>query len=200
MKVNTKKKAIEANIQDRRNRVSELLLDGKAYRQIAQLLDIPSLKTVHDDVHAIFAEWREERVKNADKYMLVELDRLLFVLKEAEEQWLLSKDRERTRTTTRRNGKGEQGETTVEVTKLSPDAKYLDVIVKASERLCRMLGVDKVKEIKLSGKIERSEEFKFVLEAGKKIDLPTRRAIMQLLEGQVQPMETARAKEEDIPE
>ena len=106
MKVNTKKKAIEANIQDRRNRVSELLLDGKAYRQIAQLLDIPSLKTIHDDVHAIFAEWREERVKNADKYMLVELDRLLFVLKEAEEQWHLSKDRERTRTTTRRNGKG----------------------------------------------------------------------------------------------
>ena len=59
-----------------------------------------------------------------------------------------------------------------------------------------MLGVDKVKEIKLSGKIERSEEFKFVLEAGKKIDLPTRRAIMQLLEGQ--PIQTTRAKEEDI--
>ena len=144
MKVNTKKKAVTAKILDRRNRVSELLLDGLGYQKIAQELGIPSLHTIHDDVHAIFAEWREERVKNADKYMLVELDRLLFVLKEAEEQWLLSKDRERTRTTTRRNGKGEQGETTVEVTKLSPDAKYLDVIVRASERLCRMLGVDEV--------------------------------------------------------
>ena len=178
-KVNTRKMAITANIKDRRRQVAKLLLDGLTYQEIADKIGVKGKKTIHDDVHAIFAEWRKECMTDIEKSFLVELDRLKFVLTEAQEHWEKSKTAKRVRRTVRTLADGKK-ERTTETMRLVPDKNYLELIVRTSERLCKMLGLDAVQEIKLSGSVKRTEEYKIVLEA-RPASIDDRREVMRLL-------------------
>lgn len=183
--VNTKKMSIHARVLKRRKEVAHLLLDGNTYQEMGDKLGVTK-KLIHDDVHIIFADWRQTCLKDIDKSILVELDRLKYVLAEAQEHWELSKKASRVKRTKRTVPDGDNGEKkfemTVETMKLQPDKNYLELIVKTSERLCKMLGLDEVQEIKLSGKVERSEEYKLIIETRDNLSIEKRRDLMRVLE------------------
>lgn len=68
-------KSRQAEIESRRPRVSQLLLAGKTYREIAEFLGV-GLGTIHRDVKAIRESWREEQRISTDAWVTQELARL----------------------------------------------------------------------------------------------------------------------------
>ena len=83
----------------RQNIVAELYKKGNTYREIREevmkRLDIAkySLRTVHDDVQAILAEWRQMRNLNIEELQQLELQRIDATIKEAWEAWDREPDR-----------------------------------------------------------------------------------------------------------
>lgn len=84
--------------------IAQLYKRGYSYRQIREevmaRLDLQaySLHTVHKDVQALLAEWRETRIENLDHAVQLELERIADVTREAWEAWEKSKqDYERKR-------------------------------------------------------------------------------------------------------
>ena len=68
--------------ETRRSKVCDFILRGHTYREIARDLAC-SLATVHQDVHAVLAEWREERIEKIGDMLAVQhriLDKLQRVL------------------------------------------------------------------------------------------------------------------------
>lgn len=78
--------------------VSKLYKRGFSMRQIRaevmKRLDLSSYstKTVHDDVHSLLDEWREERIDDMDKALQLELERIDDCVRELWEQWEKSKE------------------------------------------------------------------------------------------------------------
>lgn len=77
--------------------IAQLYKRGYTYRQIREevmaRLDLKaySLHTVHKDVNALLAEWRETRIENLDHAVQLELERIDEVTREAWEAWEKSK-------------------------------------------------------------------------------------------------------------
>ena len=91
-----KPKSKDAQIEERRNRIVELLRERKPYSQISKELGV-SVGTICGDCKVIWADWRQMRVTNSDDTAMTELARLAFVIEEALKQWEISKDRKRTK-------------------------------------------------------------------------------------------------------
>ena len=109
---NRKKKTYRDTIRRRQVRtdiIAQYYRRGYTYRdirrEVMQRLDMKtySLQTLHKDVHAMLAEWREERLESVDEQIQLELARIDEMIREAWAQWEKSKD-DYAAQTTRRKG------------------------------------------------------------------------------------------------
>lgn len=152
----------KARIASRRVSVSELLLQGKTYRQIATELKIKSTRTVSDDVEAVIAEWKAEQKHNVDAWVALELSKVGRIEEQSWNAWERSqRDAEtvstETATVTIRAGRGHDS---VEVPALSNketrtrkgqvgDPRFLDAALKCVVKRCDLLGLDRPKKLDL---------------------------------------------------
>lgn len=155
----------------RQNIVAELYKKGNTYREIREevmkRLDMAkySLRTVHDDVQAILAEWRQMRNLNIEELQQLELQRIDATIKEAWEAWEKSKtdyDKKRSRQYGRpagdSGGDGEGGIETVGVEQsreemvMCGDVRYLDIIHKVSMERRKILGLYAPEKREITGK------------------------------------------------
>lgn len=155
----------------RQNIVAELYKRGYTYREIREevmkRLDMPkySLNTVHTDVQAILAEWRQMRNLNIEELQQLELQRIDATIKEAWEAWEKSKtdyDKKRSKQYGRPvgdgGGDGEGGIETVGVEQsreemvMCGDVRYLDIIHKVSMERRKILGLYAPEKREITGK------------------------------------------------
>lgn len=112
-------KAIKQKKIARLNIVSDLYKKGWSIRQIrAEVmarLDLPTLSTgtVKRDIDTLLEEWRDDRVKDTDALLELELARIDETCKELWEQWERSKEESEVKTTKRKgiprqHGDGQQ--------------------------------------------------------------------------------------------
>lgn len=165
----------------RKDIIAPLLVKCWTYRQIKNevmaRLDLPtySLRTVKKDIDEINAERLalrhidEERINEIRE---LELERLDAVIKEAWEQWELSK-KEKVDTITKQKGKAKpsgngNGIDTSKITAESieatkkrfrgkGDAKYLDVILNALNQRRKLLGLESV-NVRMTGNLDQHIE------------------------------------------
>lgn len=144
----------------RQNIVAELYRHGYTYREmrdeVMRRLDLErySLQTVHRDVQAILAEWRQMRNLNIEELQQLELQRIDEMIKEAWAAWEKSKtDYEKKRS--KQYGKPAEsifggGEGGIETTGLEQskeemvmcgDVRYLELINKLSVERRKILGL-----------------------------------------------------------
>lgn len=114
-----------------------------------------SLRTVHMDVKRLLKEWQKARLENTEEKIASELARLDLVIKEAWKMWEKSKKDYNSKTIGSQGiptGRDDEGKVTIETIKsMMWDAehrgggnpKYLDVILKALEQRCKLLGLNK---------------------------------------------------------
>lgn len=101
-------KAIKQKKIARLNIVSDLYKKGWSIRQIRvevmARLDLPTLSTgtVKRDIDTLLAEWRDDRVKDTDALLELELARIDDTCKELWEQWERSKEESEVKTTKRK--------------------------------------------------------------------------------------------------
>lgn len=155
----------------RQNIVSELYKQGYTYREIREevmkRLDMAkySLNTVHADVQAILAEWRQMRNLNIEELQQLELQRIDATIKEAWEAWEKSKtdyDKKRSKQYGRPagdgGGDGEGGIETIGVEQsreemvMCGDVRYLDIIHKVSMERRKILGLYAPEKREITGK------------------------------------------------
>ncbi len=139
-------KAQQKAIKDRQDKVSQMLRDGKVYREMAAELKC-AIGTIKNDVDVIIQEWRETVAATYNEHVIAELIRLLEIDNQAAEQWELSKGRKQTKVKRTPSGADKDGKVvfteTVEVKTLLPEAKYLDVRTNISNQIRKLLGTDK---------------------------------------------------------
>lgn len=156
----------------RRVIVAELYRHGYSYREIREevmnRLGIAkySLKTVHDDIKALLAEWREMRQLDIDELQQLELQRIEETIKEAWAAWEKSKtdyDKKRSKQfgVPASKGEGDNGDNSIETTALeqskeevvqSGDVRYLDIIHKVSVERRKILGLYAPEKREITGK------------------------------------------------
>lgn len=156
----------------RRVIVAELYRHGYSYREIREevmnRLGIAkySLKTVHDDIKALLAEWREMRQLDIDELQQLELQRIEETIKEAWAAWEKSKtdyDKKRSKQfgVPAAKGEGGNGDNSIETTALeqskeevvqSGDVRYLDIIHKVSVERRKILGLYAPVKREITGK------------------------------------------------
>jgi len=157
---------IKARLAARRASISELLLQGRNYRQIAQALKIRSTKTVHDDVQQILAEWQTEHKYNIDQWVALELGKVGRIEDHAWQSYERSlRDAETVSTETSliklRGGRGKHAfEVPAEQTKHSRsvkgqagDPRFLEVALRCVARRCELLGLDAPVKIEHGGEV-----------------------------------------------
>lgn len=147
-------KAQQKAIKDRQDKVSQMLRDGKVYREMAAELKC-AIGTIKNDVDVIIQEWRETVAATYNEHVIAELIRLLEIDNQAAEQWELSKGRQQTKVKRTPSGADKDGKVvfteTVEVKTLLPEAKYLDVRTNISNQIRKLLGTDKPVKISHTG-------------------------------------------------
>lgn len=142
--------------------IAQLYKRGYNYRQMQQevkaRLDLQSysLSTVHKDVQALLAEWRQTRIESLDHAIQLELERIDDIIREAWEAWDKSKqdgDKTRTKQTgiVPKGGNGEDEDSgeikTVKVERTSEeltncgDPRYLEIIHKNLMERRKLLGL-----------------------------------------------------------
>lgn len=155
----------------RQNIVAELYRQGYTYREIRgevmKRLDMAkySLNTVHADVQAILAEWRQMRNLNIEELQQLELQRIDATIKEAWEAWEKSKtdyDKKRSKQYGRPAGDGGgDGEGSIETVGVEQsreemvmcgDVRYLDLIHKVSVERRKILGLYAPEKREITGK------------------------------------------------
>ena len=152
------KAAVDATL--RQNIVAELYRRGYTYREmreeVMRRLDLSkySLDTVHRDVQAILAEWRQMRNLNIDELQQLELNRIDEMMKEAWAAWEKSKtdyDKKRSKQFGKPaenifgGGEGSIETVGVEQSKeemvMCGDVRYLELINKLSVERRKILGL-----------------------------------------------------------
>ena len=109
-------KAIKQKKIARLNIVGDLYKKGWSIRQIrAEVmarLDLPTLSTgtVKRDIDTLLEEWRDDRVKDTDALLELELARIDETCKELWEQWERSKEESEVKTTKRKGIPRQQGD------------------------------------------------------------------------------------------
>lgn len=143
----------------RQNIVAELYRHGYTYREIREevknRLDLPkySLDTVHRDVQAILAEWRQMRNLHIEELQQLELNRIDEMMREAWAAWDKSKtdyDKKRMRQYGKPIEGGNGGEGGIETVGMEQskeemvmcgDVRYLELINKLSVERRKILGL-----------------------------------------------------------
>ena len=158
---NNIRRANERAIQERLSIIAPLWRRNWTYQEIRKEVmamtgrKTYSLETVHRDVERLLEEWSTARINDTDQRVTAELARLDLVIKEAWEMWERSKENY---TKTEQRDKGapirdvNNNKLTVRSMKqLQNDThercygnpRYLDVILKAMEQRCKLLGLSK---------------------------------------------------------
>lgn len=113
-----------------------------------------SLKCVYTDVQRLLKEWQEERLENTEDKITAELARIDLVIKEAWQMWEKSKQDYKTKKQKqeglpRMNDEGKQ--ISIDTIKAMMedaekrafgDPRYLDIILRAMQQRCKLLGLD----------------------------------------------------------
>lgn len=157
---NNKLRAQRIDIQDRLNMIAPLYRRGWTEREITaeirKRLDRPTYNQAHADIQRLLKEWREERLTDTDAKVTSEVTRLKLVIREAWEAWEKSKEDTHEKKSTQYGlpnvGKEGQiiGMNTIKAVmhdaevKGYGDPRYLDIILKAEQQICKLLGLDKV--------------------------------------------------------
>ena len=117
-------------------------------------LETYSIKCVHTDVQRLIKEWQKERLENTEDKITAELARIDLVIKEAWQMWEKSKQDYKRKSQMqegkpRKDPNGQQ--ISVDTIKAmmwdaeqrgSGDPRYLDVILRAMQQRCKLLGLD----------------------------------------------------------
>ena len=158
---NIKKMLQQRMIELRTEIVAQLWRKNWSYpeirKEVMRRLDLStySLRTVHNDVQRILKEWKSARIDDTDTKVTAELARLDLVIREAWEMWEKSKEdhherRQRQSGVPKTDDKGIQvGMTTLRAMMSDAekrgcgDPRYLDIILKALQQRCKLLGLDK---------------------------------------------------------
>ena len=118
-------------------------------------LETYSLKCVYTDVQRLIKEWQEERLENTEDKITAELARIDLVIKEAWAAWEKSKEdfEKKSKKAWFLPKKDKQGvKITMDVLKQLQNEthercygnpRYLDMILKAMEHRCKLLGLSK---------------------------------------------------------
>lgn len=104
--------------------------------------------TIKKDVDALFEEWRAERQPTFDEAVIKELQKLDRIESQAWDGWEKScRDAEKTIEESGATDKGDFIKSRKEVAPQSGDPRFLDVILRAMQRRCTILGIDAPKKI-----------------------------------------------------
>lgn len=157
---NNKLRAQRIDIQDRLNMIAPLYRRGWTEREITaeirKRLDRPTYNQAHADIQRLLKEWREERLTDTDAKVTSEVTRLKLVIREAWEAWEKSKEDTHEKKSTQYGlpNVDDQGVVismnTIKAVmhdaevKGYGDPRYLDIILKAEQQICKLLGLDKV--------------------------------------------------------
>ena len=157
---NNKLRAQRIDIQDRLNMIAPLYRRGWTEREITaeirKRLDRPTYNQAHADIQRLLKEWREERLTDTDAKVTSEVTRLKLVIREAWEAWEKSKEDIHEKKSTQyglpyKDAQGVvMGVDTIKAIMYDAekrkygDPRYLDIILKAEQQICKLLGLDKV--------------------------------------------------------
>ena len=136
-------------------------------------LETYSIKCVHTDVQRLIKEWQEERLENTEDKITAELARIDLVIKEAWLMWEKSKQDYKRKSQMqegkpRKDPNGQQ--ISVDTIKAmmwdaeqrgSGDPRYLDVILRAMQQRCKLLGLDQ-QRIDISAATSGAIEIRYV--------------------------------------
>lgn len=132
--------------------VAELYKRGYSLRKIRtevmSRLDLKSysLQTVHKDIQSLLEEWRENRLKDTDALVQIELERIDEITRECWASWEKSKE-DRVRTVSKRKGVNVKGNTIIQSEKTETeiinigDVSFLSEIGKQSIERRKLLGL-----------------------------------------------------------
>ena len=131
-----------------------------------------SLKCVYTDVQRLLKEWQEERLENTEDKITAELARIDLVIKEAWQMWEKSKQDYNSKRQVQ-EGKprqDESGQISVDTIKAMMwdaeergcgDPRYLDIILKAMQQRCKLLGLDQ-QRIDISAATSGAIEIRYI--------------------------------------
>lgn len=135
-----------AEIQEHLNIIAGLYLRGHSIRQIVDAVNNQSerqtsIRTVHNDIQTLLAEYKEQRIVELEDAQRVELARINEVEKTAWDAWERSKQRE---TQTDKSVTGDKARTESGTTKEETpgDPRFLQLIMTCIEKRCKILGLD----------------------------------------------------------
>lgn len=139
-----------ANIQQRRRKVAQLLLEGGySQRQMAEIIGV-SDTTIHRDIQALDTIWREEMAQSVDTYRNRLIKRLEYVLRESKDAWersKLEKRKEKKKLAKGKKQKGKKGNQKVEELTITTedrigDPRHLENFQDAAVNIAAFQGVD----------------------------------------------------------
>ena len=128
----------DTRIQHRRKQVADLHAEGSTQVAIARELDV-SQATISSDLKTIHEEWTESRVGKIDEVRAEQLENMEFIVREGLKGWERSQKPVETTRIVQKNGARRAEKTVRERT---GDPQFLRVVLSASERVCKLLGLD----------------------------------------------------------
>ncbi|MCL1483661.1 MULTISPECIES: helix-turn-helix domain-containing protein [unclassified Marinobacter] len=121
-----------------RHEIARLRLREYTQIEIANTLNL-SLSTIKRELRSLEREWQAEAMADTMAAKAMELRRLDFITREAWKGWELSLVKQTTETT-EEGGRGSR--TTTKTASTSGDPRYLNTLMAAMERRCKILGID----------------------------------------------------------
>ena len=157
---NNKHRLQRVDIEQRLQIIAPLYRKGWTEREITsevrKRLDRPKYNQAHSDIQRLLKEWQSERLTNTEEKITAEVARLKLVIREAWDAWEKSKEDYHEKTA-RQDGLPKMDEQGVQIgintiKAMMYDAekrgfgepRYLDIILKAEQQICKLLGLDKV--------------------------------------------------------
>lgn len=157
---NNKLRLRRIDIEQRLQIIAPLYRKGWTEKEITEeirrRLDRPKYNQAHADIQRLLKEWQDERLEDTEAKITAEVARLKLVIKEAWEMWEKSKEEYHEKTSTQLGvpKTDEQGVLTNIATvkaimndaerRGKGDPRYLDIILKAENQICKLLGLDRI--------------------------------------------------------
>jgi hypothetical protein len=125
-------------ILQRRQKVTEMLLQGTSQSAIAQQLGVTQ-SLVSRDLKKIQTAWRQSSIRNFDEIRTLELEKLAYVEQEAWGAWKRSQQPAQTATVDGQAGTSKAKRT---VRHQYGDPRFLEIVLHCNEAKRQMLGLD----------------------------------------------------------